>query len=238
MASRWPDHMLARIPVVDDSGAHVTQWVPVEASPASTVILLRERAGLEVLLMRRVPSMAFAAGMTVFPGGRLDQADLDAAGHDLAAALRLCAIREVAEETGVNLDLGHLRDWSHWITPEIEDRRYDVRFYVAPMPDQDVYEDPAMSGEADQMGWWTPGEALDEYHAGRLPMLTPTSHTLTELSNFDSLATVLAEPRSIRPWLPYAFREGDDVRWMIVDGYTREIIQRDRGLPSRPESQP
>ena len=42
----------------------------VEPRPAATVVLLRPSAdGFEVFLQRRVASMAFAAGATVFPGG-------------------------------------------------------------------------------------------------------------------------------------------------------------------------
>src|SRR5687767_14532505 len=52
---------------------------PGEVSPArdaATVVLLRERPnGPEVYLLRRAPSMAFAAGMHVFPGGSVDPRD-------------------------------------------------------------------------------------------------------------------------------------------------------------------
>ena len=51
---------------------------PVRA--AATVILLRDepapgQAGIEVWLLRRVSAMAFAAGASVFPGGRVDAVD-------------------------------------------------------------------------------------------------------------------------------------------------------------------
>ena len=99
--------------------------VPV---PAATVVLFRPgRTALEVLLTRRPSSMAFAADMHVFPGGRVDDEDAspgllrrsilsaeDAAaalGGDLpptaALATHVAAIREVFEEAGVLLaDVG------------------------------------------------------------------------------------------------------------------------------------
>ena len=47
--------------------------------PAATVLLLREENGeLEVLMMRRGAGLAFMAGMWVFPGGRVDEADASA----------------------------------------------------------------------------------------------------------------------------------------------------------------
>jgi 8-oxo-dGTP pyrophosphatase MutT (NUDIX family) len=40
--------------------------------PAGTVIVLRDgTAGLEVLMLRRAATLAFAAGNWVFPGGRV-----------------------------------------------------------------------------------------------------------------------------------------------------------------------
>lgn len=53
---------------------------PVPLRAAATVVLLRDRpAGIEAYLLRRQTSMAFAAGMHVFPGGGVDPRDADSA---------------------------------------------------------------------------------------------------------------------------------------------------------------
>jgi 8-oxo-dGTP pyrophosphatase MutT (NUDIX family) len=74
-------------------------------------MLLRQRAELEVLMVVRSATAHFASAM-VFPGGVLDEADFDplwdrfAHGAGLSAedrALRICAFRELFEETGVLL---------------------------------------------------------------------------------------------------------------------------------------
>jgi 8-oxo-dGTP pyrophosphatase MutT (NUDIX family) len=93
----------------------------VEPRNAATVVLLRDGArGLEAYLLRRRPTMAFAAGMHVFPGGAVDPRDRDAGvrwvgpsparwaqafscGRGLAAALVCAAVRETFEESGVLL---------------------------------------------------------------------------------------------------------------------------------------
>lgn len=86
---------------------------------ASTVVLLRDSdgGGVEAWLLTRVTRMAFAAGMTVFPGGCVEPGDalLPWAGPAPAqAALVGAAVRETFEETGVllgvdGLDLGSAR---------------------------------------------------------------------------------------------------------------------------------
>ncbi|MEY4173553.1 MAG: hypothetical protein RI900_718 [Actinomycetota bacterium] len=71
--------------------------IPVR--PAATVMLLRDvPAGLEVFMLRRTISAAFAGGMYVFPGGRVDEADGEG-----DAAYAMAAVRECFEECGVLL---------------------------------------------------------------------------------------------------------------------------------------
>ena len=94
---------------------------PAIPQPASTVILLRDaNPSPHVYLLRRAASMAFAAGMSVFPGGRVDPSDASVADAwtgptpawfgarlgctaDLAVAFVAAAVRETFEESGVLL---------------------------------------------------------------------------------------------------------------------------------------
>ena len=94
---------------------------PAPLRDAATVVLVRDSAdGIEVFLQRRVKQMAFAGGMTVFPGGGVDKRDVGAhvawtgpdaqwwaerfnAEAELAQALVCAAVRETFEECGVLL---------------------------------------------------------------------------------------------------------------------------------------
>jgi 8-oxo-dGTP pyrophosphatase MutT (NUDIX family) len=91
----------------------------MEIRDAATVVLLRDSpTGLQAWLLTRVTQMVFAAGMSVFPGGRVEPDDADlpfepGAGARVAAgfgcdeptarALLGAAVRETFEETGVLL---------------------------------------------------------------------------------------------------------------------------------------
>ena len=52
---------------------------PTPPKPSATVLLLRDAATLEVLMVKRHHQIDFASGALVFPGGKLDPADRDAA---------------------------------------------------------------------------------------------------------------------------------------------------------------
>jgi 8-oxo-dGTP pyrophosphatase MutT (NUDIX family) len=160
------------------------------------VVLLRPPAdgrGFEVFLQRRVASMAFAAGMTVFPGGARDPEDRD---------LRATAVREVLEETGVLLAAQGLHPWARWVTPEGEPRRYDALFFVAELPEG---AQPRATGtEMDHVVWLRPADALAAVARGELGMWAPTLVTLRELAHCADIPAVLrtAAQRRLDPVRP------------------------------------
>jgi 8-oxo-dGTP pyrophosphatase MutT (NUDIX family) len=211
-----PSHsydVLMRLPRQAPAGTveRAAQWtpdsLPTPAAPAASVILLRDgQAGLETYLLHRHARMAFAPSVVVFPGGRVDSAD--AFGD--RDPVRSCAVRETAEETGVDLVKGDLHPWAHWITPEIEPRRYDTRFFVAKLPaDQEASD---ISGETDHAEWSTPDEALAAEHTGQIRMLPPTMSILIELADLPTVAEVInnAAGRQVEPVLPILVKAGSD----------------------------
>ncbi|GIH63960.1 MULTISPECIES: NUDIX hydrolase [Microbispora] len=231
---------------------------PVPARDAATVVLLRDDP-LEVYLLRRKATMAFAAGAYVFPGGSVDPRDADhtvawagpspaewgevfRADERTARGLVCAAVRETFEESGVLLagpgrdtvvtdttgpdweadrlaliartlsfaefldrrglvlrsDL--LKAWAHWITPIVEPRRFDTRFFVAALPPGQRTRD--VGGEASGVAWMRPRDALAAARAGTAHVLPPTFKTLAEMAAFESAGDVLACPRSITTVLP------------------------------------
>jgi len=248
---------------------------PVRPRDAATVMVLRPAgAGLEVYMLRRKSSMAFAPGAFVFPGGSVDARDADEevawAGPDiaewsrvldappaLARALVCAAVRETFEESGVLL-AGHspdtvvadttgqdweadrnalldrslslaellgrrrlvlradlLRPWSRWITPAIEERRFDARFFAAALPPGQRTRD--VGGEAAAVVWIEPGAALAAGRSGQIQLWLPTAVTLAELAGCPDVSAALAAPRQVTPLLPEVIVK-DGVTWITVPG--------------------
>ena len=251
---------------------------PVTPRDAATVMLLRPaaagHAGLEVYMLRRQPSMAFAPGAFVFPGGSVDARDADEevawagpgvaewgqifdAPPELARALVCAAVRETFEESGVLLagesadsvvadttgddweadrqalldrsvslaellrrrrlvlraDL--LRPWSRWITPVIEPRRFDARFFAAALPQGQRTRD--VGGEAAAVTWIGPAAALQAGKRREIQLWPPTAVSLAELAAYPDVPSALEHPREILPRLPEVLvREG--AVWLTVPG--------------------
>src|SRR5262249_21571799 len=242
---------------------------PALPRDAATVMLLRSAgmpaadsggAGLEVYMLRRKSSMAFAPGAFVFPGGSVDArgaagqgawggpdpaewGQVLAAPPELACALVCAAVRETFEESGVLLAgpsadtvvadttgqdweadrkalldrslslaemLGRralvlrsdlLRAWSRWITPVVEERRYDTRFFAAALPGGQRTRDGG--GEASEVAWVRPGDGIAAGRRKEIMLFPPTAVSLAELAACPDVTAAL-RPRQVRPVLPEA----------------------------------
>lgn len=234
----------------------------IETAPrdAATVIILRDApgAGLQVFMVQRHGASDVLGGAYVFPGGKLDDSDmqLDAYKHldqdtaQLQAALAepaltapqaqglfVAALREAFEECGVlfaqhaSQDANHqltgyltqhqgagfnaglsalslrlqttaLRPWSRWIAPKMPSfakKRFDTRFFVAALPeDQEAQHDNV---ETTASIWLTPREALERYWARSIDMAPPQIMTLSHLSRYTDVASVLQAAASKPPAL-------------------------------------
>ncbi len=254
------------------------EFTPPAVRDATTVLLVPDDGPVRTYLMRRATTMAFAPGMWVFPGGRVDGRDsavpilgdvpvtrMSAPSEAAARGLIAGAARELFEETSVLLavdasgdtpeedsrweadraavaagdltfadflaerrlrvDARALRMWTHWVTPEMETRRYDVRFFVARVPSGQQVRD--VSGEADRTGWFTATEALTAYGQGAMPMLPPTVATLADIAGVRDATEVIdaADAREIRPLMPRPRLTDDgELTWDVVDVRDDSIV--------------
>lgn len=211
-------------------------WSAPQARPASTVVLLRDNDGIEVALLQRATTLAFAKDMYVFPGGAIDPGDADLGDPWLVAA-----IRETFEEAGVLLatpnpadpsgvrglefeaaldvldvspDIAALHFFAHWVTPEVETRRFDTRFYASRLPaGQDL---GAFTSEHQNIGWYRTDV--------QLPMLPPTAAVLAELRQFASVDEALAVERDPFPVMPHPIAKGEDIEWVLLNVQTGQPL--------------
>ncbi|HET7702553.1 MAG TPA: MBL fold metallo-hydrolase [Candidatus Limnocylindrales bacterium] len=226
----------------------MTTGQPPEPAPAATVVLLRPAARggePEVLLTRRPTTMAFAGGMHVFPGGRVDAADRDpgagarsarspdeaarALGDNLppadALALHVAVIRELAEEAGVSLEdadgrlrTDRLAPIAHWVTPRFMPRRFSTWFFVADLPPG--AEPVFAADEVADHRWVTSTAALEQLAAGEIGMWGPTTSVLERLVEIGArTAADVASAIVMRPAPPpRVVEEGDAVVRIALGG--------------------
>ena len=146
-------------------------------------------------MVRRASRLAFAGGAWVFPGGRVDDTDFPPGGHAddpdmLLAAARAAAVREAAEEAGLEVDPDSLVWFSHWTPLAATARRFATYFFLAPAPAGSVVVD---DGEITAHLWITPAEAMARREAGDIEMVSPTWITLHALARFPDVARARRE---------------------------------------------
>lgn len=132
---------------------------------------------------------------------------------------------ELLELRGLALDPMLLALVGHWITPEVLDRRFDTRFFVARMPAGQTAGE--VGTESDGSGWWSPAAAVERHRAGELDMMAPTVASLQWLAAYPSVEAVFAAAAdaAIRPLLPRPVPDGTGgVRWVMYDGRTGDEL--------------
>jgi 8-oxo-dGTP pyrophosphatase MutT (NUDIX family) len=194
------------------SGEEYNPGPATPARQAATVILLRGGAErLEVLLVRRTPQARFMGGVWVFPGGAVDAGEGD--GDE---AHRAAAIRELREEAAIELEgPDGLVKFSRWITPAQVRIRFDTHFFLAPLPPE---QEPQVDGqEVVDLGWFTPGAALQAHSEKRIVLVFPTIKHLEQLSAFGSVEELLdyARERDVQPIQPKVIVEGEVARVLL-----------------------
>jgi len=128
------------------------------------------------------------------------------------------SLSELLARRGLLLRADLLRPLAHWITPEVEPKRFDTRFFLAELPPGQVTRH--VGGEAEERVWVRPRDT------GGLAMLPPTASVLADLAAYDDIGSALAAPRKVRPVLPKLLVAADDT--------VRFVLPGDPGYPPDP----
>jgi 8-oxo-dGTP pyrophosphatase MutT (NUDIX family) len=121
-----------------------------------------------------------------------------------ALVSRELSLAQFLADEGLVLRSDLLRPWSNWVTPEVEPRRYDTRFFVAAMPAGQHAD--ARTTEAVEAYWRTPSDALADWQRGACGLLPPTWMTLTEMADRGSVAAALGAERVVGKVVPKVVR--------------------------------
>ena len=159
---------------------------------------------IELFLVQRAPTMAFLPGYWCFPGGGVSSSDYsvaeastpvddlasDASGAKHASirdkdrlACMAALIRELAEETGYVLDREHAPrvPVGRIITPAFSPIRFDVQFFLLPIPPSATLDVQASKGELVLGEWIGPRQALDRWQRGEWVIASPSRRMIEAL---------------------------------------------------------
>ncbi len=121
------------------------------------------------------------------PASAADDPEVDAV-RDLVMEDRL-GFAEALDRMQCRIDGSALEYLAHWITPEVEPRRYDTRFFAARVPPGTrAIVDPREMSDA---VWLAPHAALRRNREATLPMVFPTVRTLEQLAAYETVDQVL-----------------------------------------------
>jgi 8-oxo-dGTP pyrophosphatase MutT (NUDIX family) len=152
-------------------------------------------------------------------------------------------MRDIAAREGVCLAIDALAYFAHWVTPEIETRRFDTRFFAAAAPE---HQDAAHCARETTHGeWMRPSDAIARCRRGEIALPPPTWTTLRQLERLATVAEAMqwARTRGVPRVQPAFIQEGDrrivklpgDPGCPPVDGFEAEerrfVLEAGRWTP-------
>ena len=159
---------LAGVPAVDAVAYHVA--AARELFEEAGVLLARDMSSEFVSLASGDDQRRFKQYRTRVHGGTL-------------------TLRDVLERERLRLALDALVHFAHWVTPPLDTRRFDTRFFVTRVP---PHQTPAHDeAETTHSTWVTPAEAIANAIANEIVLPLPTWTTMRELEPYASVDAAL-----------------------------------------------
>jgi 8-oxo-dGTP pyrophosphatase MutT (NUDIX family) len=163
-------------------------------------------------------------------GPDVDSVVGDVSGQSWQAERRALVSRELSLTQmligrGLVLRSDLLRAHAHWITPELEPKRYDTRFFAALLPAGQIADD--QTSEADHADWVDPVGLLKDYASGSALMMPPTVVCVERVAAATSAAELLAAEVHMEPIMPVLTKVKDSVVFRcILPGSTLPLVPR------------
>lgn len=122
------------------------------------------------------------------------------------------SLSQLLARRGLVLRADLLRPYAHWITPDVEPKRFDTRFFLAEMPAGQVCRH--VGGEADERLWVSVATSLEQ----GLTLMPPTHQSLKDLQGFSAVREALDTPREVILVAPKLLVMPDDTVRFVVPG--------------------
>ena len=126
-------------------------------------------------------------------------------------------LRAVIERERARLALDALVGFAHWVTPPVDTRQFDTRFFMTRVP---PHQTPAHDDtETTHSLWVRPADAIAQSVRNEILLPPPTWSTLRELEPFESVDDALAwaRRRTVVRRMPKAI-EQDGHRMLLLPG--------------------
>ena len=214
-SERWCDGMA-------EAAARFPELPPADAVAFHVAAAreLFEEAG--VLLARDGADFVALTGASVHARTVQDRRDVHGRGLTLS---------DIVEREGLRLALDALVPFAHWVTPPIDTRRFDTRFFVARMPPQQtpVHDDT----ETTESVWMTAADAIARCQRDEIVLPPPTWTTLREIEPFTTVDAVMtwARARRITKREPM-FLEADGEKMLLLPGDPLNPERTDEPVPA------
>ncbi len=193
--------------------------------PIDAASLLVTTGNGAVLLGERSRDIAFLGGYCAFPGGALEEADQRAAARLGLDPLLCCALRELAEETGLIVDGRRVRPLSaeergrpletlglaveadrfepagRWLTPDYSPVRFDTRFFLVDV--EDWGDAAATPSEFEWVRFERAADWLDRWRRFELVLPPPTLLSLEALEHGASGAAARLRAIDTARWIEF-----------------------------------
>ena len=131
---------------------------------------------------------------------------------------------DICKENNLQLRANNIVPCAHWVTPDIEPKRFDTRFFLAKVHSEQLGVHDGF--ELTESFWISPSKALERFQNGKMNMIMPTIKNLETLTQFSSREEAFnyfreLEDGAIKPILPKFIKK--DGAWVGFlpgeDGY-------------------
>ena len=125
------------------------------------------------------------------------------------------SLRQLAQQENIRFAFDLLTPFAHWMTPDIEKKRFDTRFFLTRIPPGQIPLHDAV--EMTESRWLTPAAAVAAHHNQEIRLMPPTLRSLEDISGIGDTASLVrsVQHKKIYPILPQARKIDGELQLLL-----------------------